>query len=154
MSTHSEWQGAVWRQFGAAIDMLEHAIQACPPGLWAEPGRGLEFWRLAYHTLFWLDYYSADAPDAYRPPAPFTLDELDPAAAPARVYTPAELLQYLGQGRARCRTRVAAMSAEVVGAPSAVPRLGVTAGELLALQSPACAAWRGPAQPAPETGHR
>ncbi|GCE29956.1 hypothetical protein KDA_54400 [Dictyobacter alpinus] len=27
---------ALWRQFGAAIDMLEHALLACPAELWEE----------------------------------------------------------------------------------------------------------------------
>jgi hypothetical protein len=30
------WQTALWRQFGAAIDMLEHALVACPPSLWTQ----------------------------------------------------------------------------------------------------------------------
>ncbi len=30
------WRTALWRQFGAAIAMLEHALLACPAPLWKE----------------------------------------------------------------------------------------------------------------------
>src|SRR5215472_13458634 len=30
------WRTALWRQFGAAIDMLENALLACPAPLWKE----------------------------------------------------------------------------------------------------------------------
>ncbi|MGE0553632.1 MAG: DinB family protein [Gemmatimonadales bacterium] len=130
-SAHTEWLEATWRQLDAAIEMLANAIRACPASLWAEPGRGLEFWRLAYHTIFALDYYVAELPEAYRPPAPFTLDESDPDAAPDRAYAPAELLDYLEQARGRGRARLAAMTPDQVGAPSPPPRIELTAAELL-----------------------
>jgi hypothetical protein len=56
------WEISVWRQFGAAIDMLDNALQACPDELWqarlfnessVQPGFS-EFWYITYHTLFWL----------------------------------------------------------------------------------------------------
>ncbi len=38
------WKMSVWRQFGAAIDMLENAVRSCPDeqweaALWLEPSR-------------------------------------------------------------------------------------------------------------------
>ncbi len=47
----------LWKQFGAAIDMLENALVACPNELWNTTS---EFWYIAYHTLFYLDYYLTD----------------------------------------------------------------------------------------------
>ncbi len=33
------WRTALWQQFGAAIDMLENALVACPAPLWNQrPG--------------------------------------------------------------------------------------------------------------------
>jgi hypothetical protein len=102
----------LWRQFGAAIDMLEDAIRLCPDELWAEPiwtvvtdeGRPQqtgEFWSVAYHALFYLDVYLSGGVEqleaGFSPPAPFSADP------PARRYTRAELLSYLGHGRAKCR---------------------------------------------------
>ena len=52
-------------QFGAAIDMLENAIRACPDELWSDRDRQPEFWYLAYHTLFFLDLYLADATEGF-----------------------------------------------------------------------------------------
>ncbi len=69
----------LWGQFGGAIDMLENAIRACPDALWGDRDCKPEFWYLAYHTLFFLDLYLHDAVDGFAPPAPFTLDELDPS---------------------------------------------------------------------------
>ena len=52
-----DWKRDVWRQFGAAIDMLDNAITACPDAVWDDRSRQPEFWYLAYHTLFFLDLY-------------------------------------------------------------------------------------------------
>jgi hypothetical protein len=106
------WNTIVWRQFGAAIDMLENALNACPDQLWqerlydersAQPGFA-EFWYVAYHALFWLDFYLSDSAEGFTPPAPFTLSEFDPDLLPERVYTKAELQTYLEHGRNKCRT--------------------------------------------------
>ena len=76
----------LWQQFGAAIDMLENALLNCPDELWhgrmwndnTMPPEFSEFWYVAYHTLFWLDFYLSGSVEGYAPPAPFTLDEMDP----------------------------------------------------------------------------
>lgn len=80
------WQTAVAQQFGATIDMLEKVLMACPDELWqvrlwddAQLPRSAEFWYIVYHTLFWLDLYLSGSVEGFMPPAPFTLDELDPA---------------------------------------------------------------------------
>src|ERR1043166_8843442 len=83
----------LWKQFGAAIDMLENAITMCPDRLWDNEGR---FWYNAYHCLFYLDYYLTLEPENFSPPAPFTLSEFDASGAlPERTYSKEELLSYL-----------------------------------------------------------
>jgi len=52
----------IWQQFGAAIDMLENALIACPGELWDSPSK---FWYNGYHSLFWLDYYLSDDPKKF-----------------------------------------------------------------------------------------
>ena len=60
-------RAALWGQFGAAIEMLENAMRSCPEELWGDRTRQPEFWYVAYHTLFFLDFYLADAAeDLYR----------------------------------------------------------------------------------------
>ena len=31
------WNASIWHQFGAAIDMLDNALRACPDELWQAP---------------------------------------------------------------------------------------------------------------------
>ena len=103
----------LWNQFGATIDMLENAMRACPDDLWGDRSRTPEFWYVASHTLFYLDYYLEESPQGFAPPAPFDLCELDPAGKmPARVYTKAELLTYLEHGREKLRTLLARLDEE------------------------------------------
>ena len=100
------WKAGLESQFVAALDMLENAIRACPEALWDDAGTPVPqgFWYLAYHTLFWLDYYLSERAEGFTPPAPFTLDELDPAGVyPERPYARSELLAYLAHGRDKLR---------------------------------------------------
>ena len=108
------WKTILWQQFGAAIDMLDNGLHACPDELWQERlwnERGLqhefaEFWYVTYHALFWLDFYLSNSAEEFAPPAPFTLSELDPTGFPERVYTKAELQEYLQYARKKCQTRI------------------------------------------------
>jgi hypothetical protein len=100
----SEWKSIVWHQFGASIEMMENAIAACPDELWGDRTQRPEFWYLAFHALFFLDCYLSESEKSFVPPAPFTLDELDPAGIlPERPYTKDELQKYLDHGRRKCR---------------------------------------------------
>ena len=106
-------RAVLWQQFGAAIDMLENALVDCPDELWGDRSRKPEFWYLVYHTLFWLDLYLSESIEGFSPPAPFTLDELDPAGLlPDRVYTKDELRSYLQHGREKCRATIEALTEE------------------------------------------
>src|SRR5689334_15387440 len=51
------FKNGLWLQFGAAIDALSDAINACPDELWGDNTRHMIFWYTAYHTLFWFDLY-------------------------------------------------------------------------------------------------
>ena len=37
------WKTIIWQQFGAALDMLENAIQACPDALWSDQSKRPEW---------------------------------------------------------------------------------------------------------------
>ena len=78
----------LWRQFGAAIDMLNEALRDCPDELWEkrlwedQPDQWVAagfstFWYLGCHTLFWLDLYLTGAEEGFAPPEPFDLVEMD-----------------------------------------------------------------------------
>ena len=111
---------ALWQQAGATIDMLENAVLACPSAqwhglLWRDPQAPQypTFWSITHHTLFWLDLHLTGSLEGFAPPAPFTLDELDPAGAlPEQPYTREELHAYLVHLRKKCQTTIAGLSDE------------------------------------------
>jgi hypothetical protein len=118
------WSTVLWQQFGAAIDMLENALMACPDSLWNQhlwdnhsddslPPELAAFWNITYHTLFWLDLYLTGSIEGFTPPSPFTLNELDPAGVlPERPYTKDELHAYLVHLRKKCQTTMTGLSDE------------------------------------------
>jgi hypothetical protein len=115
------WRTIIWRQFGASIDMLENALHTCPDELWsihlwndpAHPAEFSEFWYVAYHTLFWLDLYLSGTVEGFTPPAPFSLDELDPAGVlPERQYSRQELNLYLRHCSLKCRATIEGLTDE------------------------------------------
>ena len=114
------YKPAISQQFGASIDMLEKALLACPDELWEtrlwdEPRlpRISEFWNVCYHTLFWLDLYLSGSVEDFMPPAPFTLDELDPAMiVPEKPFSKVELHEYLEHCRKKCQTTIEGLTAE------------------------------------------
>lgn len=107
------FKNIVWTQFGAAMDMLGNAIEACPDELWGDRSRQPEFWYLVYHTLFFLDLYPSGSVDGFAPPPPFTLSELEPGQVlPERVYTKDELRGYLENCREKVRSTIEALTEE------------------------------------------
>ncbi|MBI1801372.1 MAG: DinB family protein [Chloroflexi bacterium] len=107
------WKTIIWSQFGAAIDMLDNALLACPDALWSDRSQQNEYWYVAYHALFWLDLYLSGSEEGFAPPAPFTLVEMDPAGLlPERPYTKDELRVYLEHGRQRCRAAIDGLTDE------------------------------------------
>lgn len=98
----------IWQQFGAAIDMLDDAINLCPEHLWtavlwkdADDARYGQFWFVAYHTLFWLDLYLIGSSDDFTPPSPFILGTL-----PEKPYTKDQVRVYLDQCRRKCQSTI------------------------------------------------
>lgn len=115
------WKTSLWQQFGAAIDMLENGVRACPDELWtaslwlADPKQPVwsQVWYNVYHCLFWLDLYLSGPEEGFMPPAPFTLIEMDPEGlVPDTVYSKEMLLQYLVHCRNKCRATMETMTEE------------------------------------------
>ena len=118
----SFWGAILWKQFGAAIDMLDNALVACPDTLWRQPvwqdssapsGRA-EFWYVAYHTLFWLDLYLFGTEEGFAPPAPYALVEQDDASGPIpdETYSKEQVRTYLAYCRDKCRSTIEMMTDE------------------------------------------
>ncbi|KPV47984.1 hypothetical protein SE17_40505 [Kouleothrix aurantiaca] len=117
----SSLNSILWQQFGATIDMFGQAMNECPDELWQQSMWGehserpdlAEFWYVAYHALFWLDFYLSGDAETFMPPEPFDLSEFDPnGLLPARVYAKAELRTYLDYCREKCRTILGTLTAD------------------------------------------
>ena len=117
------WRIALWQQFGAALDMLENVLVACPETLWQEhlwieaegPDYGT-FWEITHHTLWWLDLYLTGCPrDEFIPPAPFE------KSSPNQLYTKGDIHTYLVYLRKKCQTTIAALSEEKAQQPYTFP---------------------------------
>lgn len=132
--TETAWGTALWRQFGAAIDMLDNALVACPAALWTErlwpgppapefPPQFGEFWYMGFHTVVWTDLYLSGVPEeAFAPPAPFPKGELDSRETlPDRPYTREEVHAYLASTRRRCKSTLTALTDERAHRPVAYP---------------------------------
>jgi len=120
----ADWRESLRQQFGAAIEMLAQAR------LWDDPLAA--FWNVAFHALFWLDLYLSGSPAGFAPPAPFTLDELDPAGKlPERAYTREELRGYAAHTRAKCEATIAGLTDEQARRRQRVSRAELSFGELL-----------------------
>ncbi len=106
----------LWHQFGASIDMLENAIALWPESLWYTDKK---FFYMAYHTLFFLDYYLTFPPKDFSPKLPCTVTEAKDAPPealddliPNTIYTKAELLDYLQICRDRCHKLITLLTEE------------------------------------------
>ncbi len=110
----SDLQQTLWNQFGGALQMLENAVVAYPAEVWGAERRPQAFWYLAYHTLFWTDYYFSETTEKeFQPPAPFTTDEFsEEGTLPERAYSQEELLDYLTFVWTKSRTFINSLTPE------------------------------------------
>jgi hypothetical protein len=121
----------LWHQFGAALDMLENAMVACPDHVWGDKVDWHEFWYLASHTLFFTDLYLSESEKGFMPPPPFGLEELDERGIlPPRVYTKQELLTYLAHCREKLRKSISELTEEKANREAAGLRAGLAFAEL------------------------
>ena len=109
------WNTIIWQQFGAAIDMLDKALRACPGELWrdslwddtTDAPEYTEVWFIVYHTLVWLDRYISGSPAGFKPPPPFIT-----GALPEKPYTKDELQAYLELCRRKCQVTLEGLTDE------------------------------------------
>jgi hypothetical protein len=98
-------QSALKRQYHASLAMLLEAIEACPDELWTSTAYANPTWQVAYHALFYTDFYLQPSEAAFVPwehhrdRHQYFSASKDPATIP---YSKAELIAY---GR-RCREMV------------------------------------------------
>jgi hypothetical protein len=158
---------SVVREFDDAIDRLEAALRECPDELWGaslwevkrtdpwiwpannqpEPGRTVQsiqifsaIWVVAYHCLFYLDFYVTTDMASFSTPEYIRggveedpINEHGTARFPDPVYPKELLLQYLAYGRERARNVISSLTDSDVEerCPPDHPWAGKTLAELL-----------------------
>ena len=120
------------RQFGATAQMLQESIESCPEPIWTKGLGGAAFWHLAYHTIFFLDFYLHKREVDFVP-APFHREnasylETAPSGEP---YSKTRLLEYLQQVRKRAQPILAELTEDDLTAPSPVSWYSIPRGEFL-----------------------
>jgi len=115
------FKACLWKNFGAAIDMLSNAITTFPEELW---NTDKIFFYNAYHCAVFLDYYLTIPPAHFSSMLPYTLTDVDkiPAGAiddvvPDRIYSKKELLLYVALSREKCRSLISSLTEQSVTAP-------------------------------------
>jgi uncharacterized damage-inducible protein DinB len=117
-------------QFEAALCMLNHCVQACPPERWEGKIANLSFRQVAYHTLFFVDAYLSPNQEA------FQMRELNRRGGDERQPKPTpglskeETLQYLDICRRKATEALGAETRESLEGPSGFPRRKISRGEL------------------------
>ena len=149
-------QSLQWR-YADAIDSLEQVLRDCPDDLWGASvwqvrlsdrhvwpivrGLGAElpdgerlqlhsaFWYVAYHALFFLDFYlSQGGVGEPAPPPPFRSDDHQPHTLPERVYSREELLDYVAHCRRTAESVLGGLTEEAAERPA---RIGLAFTDLL-----------------------
>lgn len=107
-------------QFEASLAMLKLCVDACPPAQWEQKIANMTFRSVAYHTLFYADFYSSPSHEALTPrdfhPRGDGGDERGPAAWPGLSVD--ETLTYCEICRAKVIEAIAAETKQSLQEPS------------------------------------
>jgi hypothetical protein len=138
--------GSIARNFDSALRLMHAALSDCPDELWETdlwPGDGTTLqmpngglhgsapWFLGYHALTCLDYDLSGDFEPWAPPKPF--DE-NTWSLPNRVFTRAELLEYVEWCRARAQKSCEALTDDLAlrPLPSTHRYAGAAYGDIVA----------------------
>jgi hypothetical protein len=117
-------------QLEAALCMLKHCIEACPPEHWEGKIANLTFREVAYHTLFFVDAYLSPSESA------FEMRDLNHRGGDERQDTLSpglskeETLEYLGICRQKVNEALAVETEKSLQGPSGFSRRKFSRGEL------------------------
>lgn len=113
------------RQFEAVLCHLRNAIVHCPADQWEQPIGDYPFWQVAYHALFYLDFYlsprEADfVPQHFHRPdyEHFGFNEEGQPCTAEVLYEKDVLLEYVQHCRIKISQIVQAETAESLAGPS------------------------------------
>jgi uncharacterized damage-inducible protein DinB len=118
-------------QFEASLCMLNDCVRKCPHEYWEGRIANDTFRQVAYHTLFFVDYYFSPGDVAFTPRELHLRggDERSSTTASAGL-TKDETLSYLAVCRQKALDALAAETSESLRGPSGFSRLPFSRGEL------------------------
>ena len=102
-------------QYRAALRMLRSAVETCPESLWTDRTPTNRFWRVAYHSVYYVDLYLSGSPESFEPWEKGRVDHQYLGRKPSpphdepkigEPYTQAEILEYLDRVAASVPARV------------------------------------------------
>ncbi|MFX0211613.1 MAG: DinB family protein [Candidatus Hodarchaeota archaeon] len=98
---------AFQEQYGAAIEMLEQVVKNCPEEIWDDRTSGPPFWQVAFHTMWYLDWYLGKSKDDRMKFSPgFEADLKNLNKPPKETLTPEQLLTYLFKIKKKSKQRI------------------------------------------------
>lgn len=108
-------RSALKGQYHACLAMLREAVETCPEEIWHGGRPPRQFWRLAYHTLYYTNMYLEDCADDFAEWDKHR-DEVESDAEREKLdaapYSKDEILEYLTLVQERVDARVDAMDLE------------------------------------------
>lgn len=119
-------------QFEAALAMMNDCLEKCPEEHWDGMIANFTFWQVAYHSLFFVDYYLSPGKDAFQVRVnlhPTQWSEVDDEF-PGRRIEKSELLQYMAICLGKLRESLGVESAEDLTRPCGFPRKSFSRAEL------------------------
>lgn len=119
-------------QFEAAMAMMNDCLVKCPEEHWQGKIANYSFWQVAYHTLFFVDYYLSPGEEAFvtrpglHPPGWKDGDE----EVPERTVEKREMIEYMAICLRKLREAMAAETAESLARPCGFSRRKFSRAEL------------------------
>ena len=98
---------AINEQYGAAIAMLKKNLKSCPTKVWDDRTSGPPFWHVAYHVMWYFDWYLSDSKEARESFKSNFGDEVSHELnkAPEITLTATQLLDYLSDLKEKTKNR-------------------------------------------------
>src|SRR5438874_2041038 len=117
-------------QFEAALRMMKHCVDACPPRFWEGKVANATFRQLAYHTLYYVDLYLSPNPMAFERRDLHSRGGHRRGPTGCTALSKQETLAYLTICRRKAIQILAAETAESLQGPCGFPWRKVSRGEL------------------------
>lgn len=124
-------------QFEASLCTLGHCVARCPDAMWKAPVARYPFCQVAFHTLFFSDYYLSPNAEAFRT-QPFHLanphlfgdyEQLEDRE-PVSLYERPQIEMYLAFCREKAATTIRSETEEDLAAPAQFARRKFSRAEL------------------------